>query len=143
MRLVEAGASPRTGASEHERRALLALTTLYGGDAEEARRLLNESLRHSLVQKNTILLAQVCTYLAETALWEGEFDRAAHWLAQSVGYYADPQRITMDEVMRLLIAARLATAQQHYPHAATLFGLADHAHGQIRNVVGGPIRTLA
>ena len=59
---------------------------LYAGDAAESRRLLNESLRRCLEQKNTILLARVCTYLAEAALWEGTLDEAEQWLAQSLAY---------------------------------------------------------
>ena len=51
--------------------------------------------------------------------------------------------ITLSEVERLLVAARLATAQQHYARAATLFGLAEAAHSRIHNAIGGPIRALA
>jgi len=41
----------------------------------EARRLLNESLRLGMELKNRFFLAQVCTYLAELALSEGEPSR--------------------------------------------------------------------
>ena len=49
----------------------------------------------------------------------------------------------MYEVMRLFIAARLATAQQQYRRAATLFGLAEQTHSQIHHVIAGPMRSLA
>ena len=49
----------------------------------------------------------------------------------------------MHEVARLFVAARLATAQQRFGRAATLFGLADQAHSQIHYVIAGPVRVLA
>lgn len=130
-------------ALQSEWQALLAITTLYGDDTAQARRLLNESLRRCLDQKNQFLLAQVCTYLAETALWEGEVDAAAHWLAQSLTYRAEPRAITIYEVERCWLAARLATAQQQYQRAAVLFGLAEQMHRQVHHAVGGPMRALA
>ncbi len=119
---------------------LLGIVTLYGGNTPEARRLLNESLRLCLELKNKKLLARNCTYLAETALWEGELDQAAHWLAQSLAYHANAGAITIYEVGRLLVAARLATAQQQHRRAATLFGLAEQAHSHIHYVYAGPVR---
>ena len=77
------------------------------------------------------------------ALWEGELEQADQWLVQSLAYEADPQQITIYEVERLWVAARLATAQQQYGRAATLFGLAEQLHSQIRYVIAGPVRTLA
>jgi predicted ATPase len=121
---------------------LLGIVTLYHGDAPEARRLLNESLRLCLELKNKFFLANVCTYLAELALWEGEIEQAEHWLVQSLDHQAEPYRITIFQVTRLFVAARLATAQQ-YLRAATLFGLADQAHSQIHYAIAGPMRTLA
>ena len=108
-----------------ESQSLLGLVTLYGGDAPEARRLLADSLRLCLDLNDGWFLGRVCTYLAETALWEGELDEAEQWLAQSLAYHADPRLIRMDQIERLLVAARLATAQGAYLRAATLFGLAD------------------
>ena len=149
---------------------LLGIVTLYAGDVLTARRLLNESLRLCIELKNKFFLSRVCTYLAELALWEGEAfgepgtvrqahrtgaeasselsrtlveGQAEHWLAQSLGHQADPQRITIFQVTRLFIAARLATAQQQYLRAATLFGLADQMHSQIYDAIAGPMRSLA
>lgn len=121
----------------------LGLVTLYSGDAPEARRLLQECLRLCLTMKSYAVAVPVCGYLAETALWGGELDQAKQWLAQSLAYQAGPRRITFEEVQRLWVAARLATAQQQYVRAATLFGLADQVHNQIHNAIGGPMRTLA
>ena len=53
------------------------------------------------------------------------------------------QQITLYEVERLFVAARLATAQQQYLRAATLLGLADQVHGQVHDAIGGPMRSLA
>jgi tetratricopeptide (TPR) repeat protein len=122
---------------------LLALVMLYGGDAPEARRLLTESLRLCIEIKSKHKLAEVCAYLAETALWEGALDEAEQWLRQSLTHHADPHRITIYEVERLWVAARLATAQEQYQRAATLFGLADQAHSQIHYAIAGPMRALA
>ena len=117
--------------------------SLYRGDAPEARRLLSESWRLCLELKNKFFLARVCTYLAELALWEEEVTQAEHWLAQSLDYQADPHRITMFQVTRLFVAARVATAQQQYLRAATLFGLADQVHSHIHYAIAGPMRALA
>lgn len=122
---------------------LLGVVTLYGGDSTEARRLLSESLGIWLELKNKNGVARVCTYLAETALWEGEPEQAEQWLAQSLAYEADPQQITVYQVERLWVAARLATAQHYYERAATLFGLADKVHSQVHYAIAGPMRTLA
>ncbi|MFN8491771.1 MAG: helix-turn-helix domain-containing protein [Caldilineaceae bacterium] len=120
---------------------LLGLVTFYRGDAVEARRLLTESLRTCLALKDKRLLARVCTYLAEIALWERLLDQAANWLTQSLDYYIDPDRVSIYEVGRLFVAARLATAQQDYQRAATLFGLAEQAHSQIHYALAGQVRT--
>jgi len=122
---------------------LLGIVTLYSGHAGEAHRLLEESLRLCLKLKNTAYLARVSLYMAEVALWEADLDQAADWLVQSLAYEANPQRITIFQVGRLFVAARLATAQQQYPHAATLFGLAEQTHDRIHHVIAGPVRTLA
>jgi hypothetical protein len=87
--------------------------------------------------------ARVCTYLAEVALWEGKVDESEQWLTQSLAYDANPHQITIYEVGRLFVFARLATAQQKYQRAATLFGLADQAHNQVHYAIVGPIRALA
>jgi len=53
-----------------------------------------------------------------------------------------PQRITITELQRLFIAARLATVQGEYKRAAMLFGLAEAAHGQIHHIYAGPMLPL-
>ena len=122
---------------------LLALVTLYSGDALAARHLLDESLRLCLELKDKIFLARVCANLAEVELWEGKLEEAEHWLARSLAYHADPHIITIDQLQRLFVAARLAVAQQRYARAATLFGLAGQVHSDIHNVIAGPMRALA
>jgi predicted ATPase/transcriptional regulator with XRE-family HTH domain len=121
----------------------LALVTLYGGDATEAQRLLRESLHRALDLKNTGFLARTCTYLAETALWVGEPGQAEQWLGQSLVHQAASQSITMTELQRLWVAARLATAQQQYPSAATLFGVAEQMQSQLHSVHALPMFALA
>jgi len=124
-------------------RPFLALVTLYGGDAPEARRLLADSLTLSLDLKDKSFLARVCAYSAETALWVGELAEAQQWLAQSLGYHADPHRIRIDQIERLFVAARLATAQGAYLRAAALFGLAERIRSQLQFEFAGPVRQLA
>ena len=107
---------------------LLGIVTLYGGDAPEARRLLSESLHLCLELKNKFFLARVCTYLAETSLvGRGARRRPSTGWRKAWPISADPQPDHHFQVARLLVAARLATAQQQYLRAATLFGLADQA----------------
>ena len=126
-----------------ERQYLLGRVSFYRNDADEARRLLTESLNLCIDQQEDVRAARVCTCLAEIALWEGKLDEAEHWLSQSLVYHSEPLRITIYTVERLFIAARLATAQQQFPRAATLFGLADQVHGQVHYAIGGPMRALA
>ena len=71
----------------------LGIVTLYCGDATEARRLLRESLQLSCELNSELYSARIFTYLAETALWEGEADQAAQWLAQALAYHANPRWI--------------------------------------------------
>jgi len=104
---------------------------------------LSESWRLCVELKNKFFLARVCTDLAELALSEGEVVQAEHWLAQSLDYQADPQRITIFQLTRLFVVARVATAQQQYLRAAMLFGLADQMHSDIHYAIGGPMRSLA
>jgi ATP/maltotriose-dependent transcriptional regulator MalT len=122
---------------------ILGLVALYRGDTTEARRLLTESLQRCIEYKEKSLLARNCTHLAELALWEGELDEAAEWLAQRLTYHVEPKWITIHEVTLFWVAGRLATAQQEYLRAATLFGVADQAHSQIHDAIAGPVRAFA
>jgi ATP/maltotriose-dependent transcriptional regulator MalT len=126
-----------------ESQSLLGIVTLYAGNAAKARLLLEECLRFCLEVKNTDYLARVCMYLAEMALWEGEPDQAAHWLGQSLTYGAARKRITMNELQRLFVTARLATMQGQYQLAAILFGLIEAEHRRIYYVYRGPMLPLA
>ncbi|MFN8494622.1 MAG: helix-turn-helix domain-containing protein [Caldilineaceae bacterium] len=121
----------------------LGLVTLYGGDAMEARRLLDASLCLCIELKNKFLLARICTYLAELSLWQGELDQVTQWLRQSLTYHDNLRSLTISQVERLFVTARLATAQQLYLRAATLFGLAEQMHSQVHYAIAGPIRSLA
>jgi predicted ATPase/transcriptional regulator with XRE-family HTH domain len=122
---------------------LLGLVTLYLGDAVEAQQILCESVAFCLEQQEKFFLARNYTYLTETALATGAFVQAEQWLAQSLAAHVESHQITVDEVERLLIAARLATAQQQYQRAATLFGLAEQMHNHIPVMIAKPMRTLA
>jgi hypothetical protein len=104
---------------------------------------LSESWCLCIELKNKFFLARVCTNLAELALWEGAVAQAEYWLAQSLDYQADPHRITMFQITRIFVVARVATAQHQYLRAATLFGLADQVHSQINYAIAGPMRALA
>ena len=106
-------------------KALLALVTLYHHDTTEARRLLMECLTAWTNMGNKFHLAQVCIYLAETALWEGNCAEAEHWLTQSLSYRCDPRLIGSPVVNYLFVAARVTVARQHHSQAAMLLGLAE------------------
>ena len=141
--------------TQSEWQPLLGIVTLYGGDAPEARRLLDASWHLCVELKSKFFLARVCAYQAELALWEAEMcddpsalraravEQAERWLAQSQDYQTDPHRITIFQVTRLFVAARVATVQGQYLRAAILFGLADQVHSHIAYAIAGPIRALA
>jgi hypothetical protein len=126
-----------------EFKSVLGLATLYCGDVPEARRLLADSLRICHDLNDGWFLGRVCTYLAELALWEGELNTAEHWLAQSLAVRVNRRLIKMDKIERIMVAARLATAQGVYLHAATLFGSADGICSRIPYELAGPARQLA
>jgi hypothetical protein len=52
-------------------------------------------------------------------------------------------KVTLDDLERLWIAARLATAEGQYQRAATLFGVAETIHGNRQYAVAGPLRAQA
>ncbi len=118
----------------------LGLVTLYLGDVAEAQRILRANIPLCLEQQEKFFLARTYTYLTETALATGALAEAEQWLARSFAYHANPQQVTRDEVERLFIAARLATAQRRYQHAALLFGLAEATHHAIQTVLAQPLR---
>ena len=120
---------------------VLGYVTLHTGDVAGARRILTESLRRCTELKESMLLARNLTFLAETALWEGQVDEAADWLAQSLAHEANPGIIIIYEVVRLFVAAHVAAAQGQYRRAATLFGLAEQANSQIHGAYAGLLRT--
>ena len=126
-----------------ESQSVLALATLYCGDAPAARRLLTDSLRLCLELNDGWFLRRVCTYLAEMALWEGELDEAEEWLVRSLGYQANQLSSRIDQVERLLVAARLFSAQGAYLRAATLFGAAQALRSQLHYELAGPARLMA
>jgi predicted ATPase/DNA-binding XRE family transcriptional regulator len=123
--------------------SILGLVTLYRGDVPQARQLLGDSLRVCLDLNDRWFLGRVCTYLAELALWEGKLDAAESWLAQGIAYHGDRRLSRMDHLERVMVAARLATAQGAYQRAATLFGLAIQMCSDIHYELAGPARQLA
>lgn len=114
---------------------LLGITTLYCGETAEAEHILLASLHLARDQKNDFVLARVYTYLAETALWQGDLNKVTHWLTHAFVHHANPRWIKSDLVDCLWVAARLATVQQQYYRSATLFGLA----AQVRSRIGYPL----
>lgn len=122
---------------------LLALVTFYEGNLVEARRLLDECLRLCLELKDKHFLARIYAYQAEFALSEGKINEAAPALAQSLACEPEVRRITIYEMERLWLAARLAATQQQYQRATVLFGLADQVHRQMHYAIAGPMRAVA
>ncbi len=120
----------------------LALVTAYLGEIEEAKRLLDDSLYVCIELKDKRFLAQIALYLAELALMAGDVEETKQQLHKILNYQSVIPK-TIDQVQFFFVAARLATTQQHYQRAATLFGLAEQAHSQIHHVIGGTMRSLA
>lgn len=120
----------------------LGMAMLYSGDATEAERLLHESLGLSRTINSPMYLAWNFTYLAETALWQGELDESARWLEEALAYHANPRWVRTETVDCLWVAAWLATAQEQYQRAATLFGLAEQMGSRIGYSAIQPVRPL-
>lgn len=121
----------------------LGLVTLYSGDVSGARTLLTEGLGLVADLKPNPMAARICTYLADTSLWESRIEEAGQWLRQSLEWYADPHRTFIHDVERIFVAARLAMAKGEYLRAAELFGLAEKAHGCVHHVRLGPHQARA
>src|SRR5207342_2070430 len=83
---------------------LLGFVTLYIGDVAGARRILTASLRLCTELKVPMFLARTLTFLAETALWEGQIDQAAQWLTQSLAH-RDPGITLIYHVVQVFVAA--------------------------------------
>ncbi len=120
----------------------LGVVMLYSDDGAAAQQLLQESLGISRTVNSLMYMAWNFTYLAETALWQGEEEESARWLAQALTHHANPRWIRTETVDCLWVAARLATAQQQYTRAATLFGLAEQVGSCIRYTAAQPVRPL-
>jgi predicted ATPase/DNA-binding SARP family transcriptional activator len=121
----------------------LSIVTFYLGDVTTARHLLQDSLRFWLDQKNNVFLAHIYGYLAEIALAEDAWEEAAQAVTQSMVYQARLRWLDTEVVNCLWVAARLATVQQHYLRAATLFGLAEQVRRRVRYDAADPPRPLA
>ena len=116
-------------AMTREWQAHLALAILHQGDAATAQKLLLESLRRNRERENPLVLAQICTYLGEVALAQGEPDAAGDWLEQSLSYHGGVRPIYVDEVERLVLATQIAAVRRDYDRAAVLLGQV-HAHSR-------------
>ena len=70
-------------------------------------------------------------------------EEAQQWLGLAFAAQQTPPALTLFLVEQLFVAASLATAQGRYLVAATLFGLADGAHRDLHETIGGPPRLWA
>lgn len=118
----------------------LGRAALYMGDGVEARRLLADSLRVCLDLNEKVYLARVCCFYAEAALSEGALDEAEQWLARSPVFRVYPRWTPRDQVERIYVAARLASARGAHLRTATLFGIAEAIRSQIDYEPAGPMR---
>jgi predicted ATPase/DNA-binding SARP family transcriptional activator len=118
----------------------LGVAILYSGDPVGARRLLLESLHFSRTLGSPMYQAWSCTYLADAALWQGEVEESARWMAEALAHHVHPRWVRTETVDFLWVAARLAAAQGQYQRAATLFGLAGQMGQRIRYRAPGPVR---
>lgn len=115
----------------------LGIVTFYLGDVTTARQILHDCLQLWLDLKNNVFLARIYGYLAEIALTEDELDEATQAVVHSMGYQAKLRWLSTEVVDCLWVAARLATAQQQYRRAATLFGLAEQVRRHVHYAVDG------
>lgn len=121
----------------------LALTTLYLGDVEEARRLLLQIVDACREFGAPWNIARAADYLAEVELRNGNAEEAGRWLAESLAYEVEPQDCTVSQIQRLLIAARIAAAMGEDARAARMFGLADAMASRIQFEARDPMWRLA
>jgi predicted ATPase/DNA-binding XRE family transcriptional regulator len=121
---------------------LLAYARLYSGEAAEARRLLDHSLRLSLDLHDKVFVARICAFTAAAVLLQGEVDEAERWLMQAHLHDPTPLWITLGELECLYLAARLAVARGLHERAAKLFGAAEEARARICYVLLPPVREL-
>ena len=119
----------------------LGIVTFYLGDVATARRILGEALQLWLDLKNNVFLARIYGYLAEIDLVEGNLAEAAQAVAHSLGYQGKVRWLSSEVVDCLWVAARLATTQQTYERAATLFGLAEGVRRRVHYPAYGPGRS--
>ena len=110
------------------------------GDVATARRILGEALQLWLDLKNNVFLARIYGYLAEIELAEGKWAEAAYAVRESLRHQIKTRWLSTEVVDCLWVAARLATAQQAYERAATLFGLAEGVRRRIHYPAQGPGR---
>jgi hypothetical protein len=115
---------------------------IEAGEVARAALLATESLTLAQVHGNRQFMPNAL--LAETALWVGELAQTAQWLAHSLAHQPNANRrfVRTEGVDCLFVAARLATAQQHYERAATTFGLAEQMHVQIHYALDATRRPL-
>ncbi|MEZ4617363.1 MAG: BTAD domain-containing putative transcriptional regulator [Caldilineaceae bacterium] len=118
----------------------LGIVTFYLGDVTTARQILHDSLRLWLDLKNNVFLARIYGYLAEVALAAGEVEQATQAVAHSMVYQAKLRWLSTEVVDCLWVAARLATMQQQYEQAATLFGLAEQVRRRVYYPGNGVMR---
>lgn len=131
------------GTTQHDWQAALAVTHIYQGNFAEARRLLALSFRRFSEQKNTVVLAQIYTDLADVALWEGEVAEAEDSMAQCLTLQGTARRFTVPLLVQVLLAGRLATAQEDYRRAAMIFGFGNQAQRRMGIEYPGPLRAPA
>lgn len=116
-------------------RIQLALAHHYGGNSQQALRLLSDSLEEYREAFGLTYMPLAALISAEVALDMGRIDEARHWAAKCL----DPALNVLDigawQILRLLVATRLAAADGKDAYAATLYGA---AHGYNERIRLGP-----
>ena len=120
---------------------LLGLITLYEGNIAEARRLLDESLSLGAELQNKLFSTRICAYPARRCCGKQSSTRRRIGWGRAWPITPIPRSITIYQVERVLVAVRLAAAQQQYHRVATLFGLAEQLRSSLEYELIAPVRT--
>ncbi len=121
---------------------LYAKLLLYVGDCDGALQLARESLAFCHTMQDAVSLAKATTVLAAAALQCGDLPAATQALATAQQHFTYARFVRPELVDCLYIAARLAAAEQRYPQAAELFGLAHRLRDEIHHRLDAPMRPL-
>src|SRR5690606_25860635 len=120
----------------------LGKTKFYLGETEIAWQIFDQARQLCFEIAYHPILPNIATGLAIIALHRANFNQAEQMIGEALAGFSKTRWITAEVIDGLLTMARLATLQQQFIRAATLFGLVDQLQTQIHQSVEAPMRPL-